>query len=397
MQTLERISVQERSDTRVRGNGHDPDRRPRGVGPSTPSRGPRHASARNAFVAILVCLSLWALLAAPILERNAEAGPVGARRTAALAILRPLVAISESLRLSRVTGSVERALGRDPESPAGGELALPDFSLPSEAFEPTPVLHTPPRASDSPDDTARVPHGQGRDPLGEPAEMGGVRTPTRSNKLRVVVIGDSLSQGLGPAIERWMDPDVVRVLSLGRQSTGLSRQDYFNWDAGMRQIVEQFRPDLVFVMLGSNDAQAQISRTGAAIPVGSVQWVQGYRERASRLLRTATRAGTRVAWVGIPVVREHERWAFYRRVNDIYRETVQAEPLGTFVDTWEPFEAKDGGYTAFVRNERGELLEMRAADGIHFTPTGYAYLGRMVIRAASRAFDLPPEAVTFRI
>jgi hypothetical protein len=67
------------------------------------------------------------------------------------------------------------------------------------------------------------------------------------------------------------------------------------------------------------------------------------------------------------------------------------------VDTWRPFEAKDGSYTAFVRNERGELLEMRAPDGIHFTPTGYAFLGRMVIRAASRAFDLPPEAVTFRI
>jgi hypothetical protein len=396
MQTLERISVQERSDTRVRGNGHDPDRPPRGLDPGTPSRGPRRASARDAFVAILMCLSLWALLAAPILERNAQAGPVGARRTAALAILRPLVAISESLRLSRVTGSVERALGRDPESPAGGKLALPDFRLPPEAFEPTPVLHTPPRAPESPDETAPVPQGQGRD-LGEAAETGVVRTPTRSNKLRVAVIGDSLSQGLGPAIERWMDPGTVRVLSLGRQSTGLSRQDYFNWDAGMRQIVEQFRPDLVFVMLGSNDAQAQISPTGAPIPVGSVEWVDGYRERAARLLRAATRAGARVAWVGIPVVRERERWAFYRRVNDIYRDTVSADPLGTFVDTWGPFEAKDGGYTAFVRNERGELLEMRAPDGIHFTPTGYAFLGRMVIRAASEAFSIPQDAVTFRI
>jgi uncharacterized protein len=397
MQTLERISVKERADTRVRGNGHDPDRRPRAPASGPAPRGPRSASAGDAFVTILVCLCLWTLLAAPILERDAEAGPVGARRTAALAILRPLASISESLRLSRVTGSVERALGRDPEAPAGGELALPDFRLPPEAFEPTPVLHTPAESPKSPDDTAPVTHGQERDPLAEPTETAGVRSPTRSNKLRVAVIGDSLSQGLGPAIERWMDPEMVRVLSLGRQSTGLSRQDYFNWDAGMRQIVEQFRPDLVFVMLGSNDAQAQISRTGAAIPVGSVDWVEGYRERASRLLRTATRAGTRVAWVGIPVVREHERWAFYRRVNDIYRQTVEAESLGTFVDTWRPFEAKDGSYTAFVRNERGELLEMRAPDGIHFTPTGYAFLGRMVIRAASRAFDLPAEAVTFRI
>src|SRR4029453_6642614 len=76
---------------------------------------PRHASARDVFVTIVVCLSLWALLAAPILQRSAEAGPVGARRSAALALLRPLVAISDGLFLTRATGSIERALGRDPD------------------------------------------------------------------------------------------------------------------------------------------------------------------------------------------------------------------------------------------------------------------------------------------
>jgi hypothetical protein len=213
----------------------------------------------------------------------------------------------------------------------------------------------------------------------------------------VAVIGDSLSQGLGPAIERWLNPGVARVLSLGRQSTGLSRQDYFNWQAGMRQIVEEFRPDLVFVMLGSNDAQAQISRDGAAIPVGSTQWVEDYRDRAAQLLREATRAGTRVVWVGIPIVEERQRWDFYRRVNDIYQDTASADPFGTYVDTWTSFEARDGGYTAFARNDRGDLVEVRASDGVHFTPTGYAVLGKMAIRAADEAFGMPEKAVSFRV
>jgi hypothetical protein len=210
----------------------------------------------------------------------------------------------------------------------------------------------------------------------------------------VAVIGDSLSQGLGPAIERGLNPSVVRVLSLGRQSTGLSREDYFNWEAGMRQIVEEFRPDLVFVMLGSNDAQAQISRDGTSIPVGSAQWVEGYRERAANLLREATRAGTHVVWVGIPIVEERQRWDFYRRVNDIYRDVASADPLGTYVDTWTPFEGRDGGYTTFGRNERGDLVEVRASDGVHFTPSGYTFLGRLAIRAADEAFGLPDKAVS---
>jgi len=360
---------------------------------------PRLVSAWQAGVALGVCLLLWALLAAPLLERNASAGPVGARRTAALAVLRPFVAASERLGLVAASGSVERALGRDPDAQPGGELVLPGFELPPEAVEPTPAVPVPssaPPTSPEPNDRS----SGGRDTTDRdepPAEPEGIREPTSANKLRVAVIGDSLSQGLGPAIERWMDPGVVRVLSLGRQSTGLSRQDYFNWQAGMRQIVEEFRPDLVFVLLGSNDAQAQISPGGTAIPTGSVEWVQGYRDHAARLLSEATAAGTRVVWVGIPIVQDRNRWDFYRRVNDIYRATAQADPLGTYLDAWSLFRAKDGGYRAFVRNERGVLQEMRAPDGIHFTPNGYAYLGRMALRAAAESFDLPQSAVTFHV
>src|ERR671910_3831191 len=106
--------------------------------PEPPEPEPRRASARDVFVTIVVCLSLWAVLAAPLLQRSAEAGPVGARRSAALALLRPLVAISDALLLSRATSSIERALGRDPGTPPGGELALPAFEIPADAFEPTP-------------------------------------------------------------------------------------------------------------------------------------------------------------------------------------------------------------------------------------------------------------------
>ena len=212
--------------------------------------------------------------------------------------------------------------------------------------------------------------------------------------------GDVAESWVGPGpnkevapnqLEQAIGPDVLATLS---QQTGLSREDYFNWESGMRQIVEEFRPDLVFVMLGSNDAQAQISRDGTSIPVGSAQWVEGYRERAANLLREATRAGTHVVWVGIPIVEDRQRWDFYRRVNDIYRDTASADPFGTYVDTWTPFEGRDGGYTAFVRNERGDLVEVRASDGVHFTPSGYTFLGRLAIRAADQAFGMPEKTVS---
>lgn len=358
---------------------------------------PRLASAGRVFVVMVVCLGLWGVLAAPALERNAAAGPIGARRAVALALLRPLGGISDALRLSRASEAVERALGRDPRGTPGGELVLPDLNLPPEVVVPAPTTPEP-----APPIT-----GNGQVPPPEPTptqegepqppELTGIRSPTSSNRLRVAVIGDSLAQGLGPAIERAMDPEVVRVLSLGRISTGLSRQDYFNWQAGMRQIVEEFRPDLVFIMLGSNDGQDQIARDGSEIPVGSAEWIEGYEERAGALLREATEAGTHVVWVGIPIVEERQRWAFYRRVNGIYRDAARSDPMATYVDTWAAFEARAGGYAAYIRNERGLLQLMRAPDGIHFTPSGYWYLGRLAMRAATEAFGLPQEAVSFRI
>ncbi|MGZ8599365.1 MAG: DUF459 domain-containing protein [Actinomycetota bacterium] len=356
----------------------------------------RRVRSRDAFVTKAVCLGLWAVLFAPALLRGAEGGPVGARRSAALAVLRPLSSLSDALAIEDASTAMMSALGRDPEAQAGGELELP-LDLPP--LPPLPVDDEPARpspqgpASPSPEgDRDRVNDDDGR---GEPAA--GIRTPDADAELRVAVVGDSLSQGLGPAIEQWFDPDVSRVLALGRQSTGLARQDYFNWQAAMRQLEEAFRPDLLFVLLGSNDNQAQVTRDGEDVGIGSVAWTLAYRERAAAFLEEATSNGTHVVWVGIPVVRDRQRWDFYGRVNEIYEQTAAADPLATYVDAWDLFQLRGGGYSAFLRNERGVVQEMRAGDGIHLTPTGYGYLAREAIRAAAREFDLPQRAVTIRI
>jgi hypothetical protein len=350
-------------------------------------------------VAMAVCLGLWALLFAPVLLRNAQTGPVGARRTAALAILRPLAGAADALAFDRAGDLVLEALGRDPDAPPGGELELPDLDLDLPPLAP-PERDPAPPSSAPRTDAQSEPQGD-RNQGGEREEVEepevGIRAPSEDAKLRVAVIGDSLAQGLGPSIVDWFDPDVSRVLPLGRQSTGLARLDYFNWQLALRRIEQEFRPDLVFVLLGSNDAQAQVTPDGKEVPVGSFEWTEAYRERTAAFLAEATSAGTHVVWVGIPIVRDHQRWDFYRRVNDIYRQTAAADPFATYVDSWDLLRSRDGGYTAFLRNERGVVQEMRASDGIHFTPTGYAYLARSAIRAAAEAFGLPQGAVTFRI
>lgn len=366
----------------------------------------RRTTAGRVLVVIAVCLGVWALLFAPVLKRDAEAGPVGARRAAALDVLRPLAALADTLSLNRAAGAFERALGRDPTEPPGGELDLSGLGIPPLPSE-TAAPHVAPAA---PKMSGHRPHAQtetsapesgghaGPSPVPKPTALDvALRVPEPGNKLRVAIVGDSLAEGLGPAVAESMNANLVRVLPLGRQSTGLARSDYFNWQGAMQQLEEQFHPDLVFVMLGSNDGQAQIAPDGSEIPIGSVEWVTAYRDRAARFLHEATSDGTRVVWVGLPVVRDRQRWGFYRRVNGIYRAVTADDPLASYVDAWRMFETKDGAYTAYLRNEGGDLQEMRAPDGLHFTPSGYAYLARAALRDAAERFDLSQRTVRFRL
>src|SRR4029453_9181995 len=155
--------------------------------PPGPSE-PRRACARDVFVTIVVCLCLWALLAAPLLHRSAEGGPGGTRRAAALALLRPLVAISDGLLLSGATSSVERALGRDPEGAPGGELILPAFELPPDEIE-SKATHVAPTGAPDPAGTSQptTREGEAEAPTEENASAAALRPPTPSHNLRAAV------------------------------------------------------------------------------------------------------------------------------------------------------------------------------------------------------------------
>ncbi|MGH9074725.1 MAG: hypothetical protein ACRDZQ_11500, partial [Acidimicrobiales bacterium] len=65
----------------------------------------------------LVCFALWTVADAPSLQRSARAAPIGARRSAALAVLGPLATVSRALRMDRPVAIADGILGR----PAPGQ------------------------------------------------------------------------------------------------------------------------------------------------------------------------------------------------------------------------------------------------------------------------------------
>ncbi|MEO8422686.1 MAG: DUF459 domain-containing protein [Actinomycetota bacterium] len=340
-------------------------------GPERPAqRGRPTMPAGRVFVVMLVCLLLWAFLFAPTMKRAAEASPDGSRRSASLAILRPFVAISDGLQITKLTDAVEQALGRDPDEAPGGELVVP----------PEPIPSQPGGGGD---------HGGG----GDVHTRGPIRKPTRTNKLRVAVIGDSLASGLGVYMERVLRSSLVRVSRQGRISTGLARPDYFDWPAALSEIVDNFQPDLIVVMLGENDNQALRNAAGdEETSVGTFDWPRAYAERVENFMRLATSKGARVVWAGLPIVSDRGRWGIVERQNDVFESAAEAVDDVAYLDTWSMFAAPDGGYTAYHR-DGGTVELVRESDGLHFNATGYELLARAVLETAQLEFELTPRVV----
>jgi uncharacterized protein len=333
--------------------------------PEHRNRGRRTLPAGRGFTVLVVCLTVWLLLDAPALKRAAEASPIGARRSISLAFLRPLAGVSTFLQLDHVRNAFVRAIGRDPAA------------LPGEpSIAPVPV---------APRDPAE------REDAGADASLS---APTRDDPLRLLVIGDSFATGVGAAMGRGTNPRLVNVEARGVISTGLTRPDYFNWTSALREIVERFRPGVIVVMLGGNDAQTLTVPGGQPIPLSAQdRWQRTYADRVEALARVGTDAGARVVWIGLPPMRDINRDHQAHRLDEIYRRVAASAPGVAYVNSLELFARPGGGYAAYLPDDDGEEQLVREADGEHFTELGYDWVAEAVLEALEKHWELPVESI----
>jgi hypothetical protein len=328
----------------------------------------RSMPAGRALVVVLVSLLVWGFLYAPELKRSAEASAVGTRRSVALALLSPLVWISDHVGLTNATDAAARLAGRDPNAAVGGVDTGTD-----------PLPPAPPTSSKSP--------GSDKPPTRDTD----IREPTPDRQLRVAIVGDSLAQGIGTASDSVFKPFWVEVFKQGRISTGLARPDFYNWPAQMQTIVDRADPDLVLIMLGENDNQGLLYPDGSLEQdIGTWEWASHYQVRVEQFAEVATVGGAHVIWIGLPSEPDRGRWDFIEKQNGIYEAVADALPNVEYFDTWDEFAAPDGGYSAYYR-DGNKVREVRSPDGVHFNTDGYSLVVQNVARFATREFDLDPK------
>lgn len=198
-------------------------------------------------------------------------------------------------------------------------------------------------------------------------------TPEPVEKLEkakhVLVVGDFLAGGMGDALEAAFEasPGVV-IDERTDGSSGIVREDHFNWQVELPGMMETVKPAVVVMMIGANDRQSM--RIGnSRESFRSDAWFKEYEERVAQLATTVTSRDVPLLWVGLPSFRSPSAMADTVTLNTIYRN--QVEKAGAeFVDIWEGFVDQDGAFVVTGSDVNGQQVRLRGSDGINFTKAG---------------------------
>ena len=170
-------------------------------------------------------------------------------------------------------------------------------------------------------------------------------------------------------------------------SSGLTRPDFLDWPVRLREIRESQDPDVIVLFFGGNDAQA-IQIDGTWHEFGSETWMAEYRQRVGDLMTELDEDGRDVYWMGMPIVRSED---FRRKVevlNEIYRSEAERFDSVNFVDSWSVFAGADGGFSEYLTDANGDLVDMRLNDGIHLTTAGGIRLAEVTFRVIADNWGL---------
>ena len=205
------------------------------------------------------------------------------------------------------------------------------------------------------------------------------KLPTAANPLRVLVVGDSIGLDMGGPLQADLaGTGVVNAALDARESTGLTRPDYFNWPAELTADLKLAQPQVVVVMIGANDAQDFLGPPD--VPYSSSQWNAEYAQRVAQFMQIAQSGGATVVWVGMPPMQDPGLNAQMDDLNTVAQhEASVARPPVTFLSTQKTLGTAQGGYTAFVTNAAGQIVNVRAPDGTHLTAGGGQVVAQQVV------------------
>jgi hypothetical protein len=199
----------------------------------------------------------------------------------------------------------------------------------------------------------------------------------------ILIVGDFLASGLGDGLTAAFEtsPGVV-VEARGNVSSGLVRDDYYDWPEQLPKMIDELKPAMVVVMIGANDRQQMVTDT-AKEKFRTDGWFTEYRRRVLSFGNEVTGRKIPLLWVGLPAFESDSMTADAVQMNQLYRNQVESIG-GEFVDIWDGFVDENGNFIVTGSDVNGQQVRLRTSDGINLTQAGRRKLAFYVEKPARR-------------
>jgi uncharacterized protein len=192
------------------------------------------------------------------------------------------------------------------------------------------------------------------------------------NARGILVVGDFMAGGLGGELDTTFAASPgVAVTERSDGSSGLVREDHFDWQTELPTMLDEVKPSVVIVI---GDIKEKF-RTDA--------WFKEYEARIAKLAGAVRSRKLPLLWVGLPSFQSPSMMTDAVTLNALYRS--QVEKLGgEFVDIWEGFVDEGGKFVTTGSDVNGQQVRLRGSDGITFTKAGKQKLAFYVEKLARR-------------
>jgi hypothetical protein len=187
---------------------------------------------------------------------------------------------------------------------------------------------------------------------------------------KVLLLGDSMMNDVGPSMQRIIGKDSAFAYPalVKKVSSGLSRDDFFNWPKKIKEVLQKDTYDIAVVMIGTNDGQGFIEN-GKVVSYGSAEWETTYQERTEAVIDLLCEKVGHIFWIGMPRMRTEKFDTTMQLVTRVHQQAVEKKPCASYVVTKDILSNENGEYTSYLLID-GKRKEVRKNDGIHFTLAG---------------------------
>lgn len=189
------------------------------------------------------------------------------------------------------------------------------------------------------------------------------------NARRILVVGDFFAGALAGGLEEAFreSPGVV-VDDRSKGSSGLVRDDFYDWPNELPAILAEVNPALVVIEIGANDRQV-IATADGEHAFRSEEWLKLYEARITAFAKLVSDRNLPLLWVGIPSFSSPRMTADAIMLNGLYRNAV-TKAGGEFVDIWDGFVDLEGRFVVTGSDIKGQQVRLRGSDGISMTSAG---------------------------